>query len=255
MKPTRFAILSTVVACALAWTPAAVRAATLTVRLANAQGVTLVGAFDRWDADGNAHKLPNQKGKIDVPDVDFTAVNTGKNQWQFQDLKPGKYDLVIMLAANRTRIEGFVFPPVQEFDPFFPGTATCDQEVHDFIVDSISKDPQYENKVEPFYMGGDKKMVRVLVQLIRDLPTSYIVGAGTMRHEIWQYTWKHGGWVKEKQTRVLDRTLLQVKELRKWHWLWEPALGGIEIKRAPVTVHYQVPRNPDPAKQKGLYPY
>ena len=53
-----------------------------------------------------------------------------------------------------------------------------------------------------------------------------------MRHEIWQYNWNYGGWQKDKRTRVLDRTIMQVSELRKWHWLWEPKLGGIKVKHA-----------------------
>ena len=31
----------------------------------------------------------------------------------------------------------------------------------------------YENKVVPLYLSGDEKQVRILMQLVRDLPTSY----------------------------------------------------------------------------------
>jgi hypothetical protein len=255
MRVTRVAYLSAGLTCLVIAASNAAAAATLTVDLGNSQGVKSVGAFDRWDADGNANKKVNQNAKIDVPEVDFTATLSGTSHWVFHDIKPGTYDIVIM-AGSKTRIEGFTYPPAHDFDAFFPGTATCeDQEAHDFIVDSISKDPQYENKVSSLYLGGDKKAIRVLVQLIRDLPTSYTKGAGTMRHEVWQYNWNYGGWKKDKRTRVLDRTILQVSELKQWHWLWEPKLGGVEVKNAAITIHYEVPKDPDPNTLKGLYPY
>jgi hypothetical protein len=76
-----------------------------------------------------------------------------------------------------------------------------------------------------------------------------------MRFEVWQYTWNYGGWVKERRTRVLHRVLLQVSELRQWTWLWEPKLGGIEVKDAPITVDYKLPTAAESAKLKGLRPY
>jgi hypothetical protein len=199
----------------------------------------------------------NTKAELPNPEVDVKAVKGRSGTWVFNDLKPGRYDLVLM-GKNRLRIEGFAYPPVLEFDPFLPGDATCDDETRELIDADIRKSEHYENRVEPLSMGGspgEKKVVRVLVQLIRDKPTSYTPGAGTVRHEIWQYTWNYGAWVKDRRTRVLDRHLLQVSELRQWTWLWEPKLGGIGVKKTPVTVRYEVPKDPEPANLKGLYPY
>ena len=143
--------------------PSPASAATLTVDIRGGHAVTFVGAFHRWDQDGNLLKKVNPKAKIDVPEVDYTATLVGRlskssheegtTQWVFKDLPPGKYDLVI-LAGPRVRIEGFEFAPVLEFDPFYPGDATADDETREFITDHIKKSPQYENKVEPLYMGG-----------------------------------------------------------------------------------------------------
>ena len=55
-----------------------------------------------------------------------------------------------------------------------------------------------------------------------------------MRHEIWQYSWNYGGWQKEKRTKVMDRVMLHRDELRKWTWLWDPKLGGIEVGSTPL---------------------
>jgi hypothetical protein len=231
------------------------RAAKVTVELGDAKGITTVGAIARWDKAGNHTVLPDEKAKIEEPRLDARATSEGGGRWVFKDLKPGKYDLLIM-AEGKVRIEGFEFAPVKEFDPFFKPTAKVeDEETRDWIVDDIKKSKHYENKVEPLYLGGDKKMVRILVMLIRDLPTSYTPGAGTMRHEIWQYTFNYGGWQKEKRTKVMDRVLLQVSELRTWTWLWDPKLGAIEVKDTPITIKYAMPGKGSSEKLKGLYPY
>jgi len=243
-------------ACAFAFCAPA-HGAKLTLKLANDQGVTLVGAFNRWDQDGNPNKPVNTKAKVDVPEVDATATRTGENTWAFKDLKPGTYDLVIM-RQGRVRIEGYNYPPVLEFDPFIAGDATVSDEHREFIEDDIRKSQHYENKVIPLSMGGDEKVVRVLMMLIRDKTTSYegdFPGAATIRHEIWQYTWAYGGWKKEKRTRVIDRSLLHRDELRQWTWLWDPKLGGIQVEKDPVEIQYEIPASLADKPLKGLYPY
>ena len=234
----------------------AARAAKVNVDLGDIEGVASVGAFDRWDIDGNHRRPVNPKAKIDAPEVDAIATKAGGNKWVFKNLKPGKYDLVIMGPA-KVRIAGWTFAPVLEFDPFFPPEATVDDEVREEIDDHIRKSRHYENKVLPLHIGGDDKVARILVMLIRDKPTSYesrMPGAATMRFEVWQYTWKYGGWVKEKRTKVLHRVILPRGELRRWTWVWDPQLGGIEIEDAPVTIEYEPPDLSD-RKLKGLYPY
>jgi hypothetical protein len=236
-------------------------AAELTVELSNSNNVIFVGAIQRWDQDGNHRNPPDPKAKIDAPAVDATAEKTGDDKWSFKNLPAGKYDLIV-LAKERVRIEGFQYVPVKEFDPFFPPDAAVDQETRDFIIDDIIKSPHYENKVAPLYLGGDEKTMRVLVMLIRDKPTSYegeSPGAATIRHEIWQYSRNYGAWQKEKRTKVMDRILMPRDQLRKWTWLWENKLGGIEVKDRGVTIKYELPDlsstpNATP-KLKGLYPY
>jgi hypothetical protein len=236
-------------------------AAELTVELSNSNNVTSVGAIQRWDKDGNHRNLPDQKAQIDAPAVDAAAKKTVGDKWVFKNLPAGKYDLVV-LATDRVRIEGFQYPPVKEFDPFIPSDSAVDEETRDFIIDDIKKSPHYENKVEPLYLGGDAKAVRVLVMLIRDKPTSYekeSPGAATIRHEIWQYSWNYGAWQKEKRTKVMDRILMPRDQLRKWTWLWDVKLGGIEVKDRTVNIKYDFPglaSTPDAeSKLKGLYPY
>ena len=229
------------------------RAADLSVELTGGEAVTALGAFRRWDADGNPLRPVNPDARIDAAEVDHRAVHAGGGRWVFRGLPPGSYDLVI-LAGDRLRLEGWTYAPILEFDPFFPPDAQAPEEARTAIVDHIAQSRHYENKVVPLYLGGDDAAVRVLVMLIRDLPTTYIAGAGTIRFELWQYTERYGGWVKEQRTRVLHRILLPVDQMRQWTWVWDPRLGGIEVGSRPLTHRYTVPAGPALRALPGLHP-
>jgi hypothetical protein len=233
-------------------------AAKLTVTLTNGQNVKMVGAFRRWNEDGDFRKKVNPKAKIDVPEVDFVATRGERGTWVLQNLPAGRYDLVIMIG-DHIRIEGFDYPPMLQFDPFLSRETPVDEETRDWVFDDIKKSKHYENKVVPLHLASDKegKTVRVLVMLIRDQVTSYegdMPGAATIHHEIWQYTNNYGGWAKERRTKVLDRSILPRDDLRKWTWLWDPKLGAILVKQAPVHIEYAIPSASD-KKLQGLYPY
>jgi len=228
--------------------------ATLTLETRDWPGVKMVGALSRWDSNGNPRRRVDPNARIDAPHVDFRAAGTGGDRWVFDNLPPGKYDLLIV-TQGRVRIEGWTYPPMLEFDPFIAPEVTVDRATRQLIAEDIGKSRHYENKVVPLAMGKDKKTVRVLMMLIRDKPTSYKPGVGTIRHEIWQYSYKYGGWQKERRTRVLNRILLPVAELRKWTWLWDPRLGGVKVGHEPVNVNYRRPKSSQPPKLNGLYPY
>lgn len=234
------------------------RAGELTVLLRYAEKVTFVGAMNRWDTDGNARQKVDPKAKIDVPAVTATAKHSENGRWVFADLPPGRYDLVI-LADPRIRIEGFHYPPVLEFDPFVMHTGDAPKSPREIVAKEISQSRHYENKVTPLYFAGDAKQIRVFVQLLRDKPTSYDGQYGeqiaTFRHEVWQFTNCYGGWMKEKRTRVLDRVLMPKRELRRWTWIWQPRLGGIEVDKEPVVVEYDLPHKRDTSHVRGLLPY
>jgi hypothetical protein len=249
--------LATAAVCLLCVAPAAALGGRLTVQLGKADGVTFVGAVQRWDDEGNHRRTPDPKAKINDPAVDAQATDAGGGRWVFDRLPPGKYDLVI-LTKGRRRIEGFQYVPVKEFDPFLSPSASVEPEARQFIMADVKKSPHYENRVEPLYLAGDKKVVRVLVMLLRDKSTSYEAdspGAATIRHEIWQYSWNYGGWQKEKRTKVIDRLLLHRDELRQWTWLWDPKLGGIVVGKRPITIEYDLSRALRERTLKGLYPY
>ena len=229
-------------------------AADLTLTLKNAGDVTAVGAIRRWDADGNPRRPIDPKAKIASPRLDAKAARAEPGRWVFADLPPGKYDLVI-LGRDRLRIEGFGFPPVLEFDRFLPRDTKVDDEHRTAVIEMIAKSRHYENKVVPLHLAGDDKVIRALVMLVRDKPTSYegeSRGAATIRHEIWQFTWRYGGWAKEKRTKVLDRLMLPRDELHKWTWLWTPNLGGIDVTDQPTEIDFDMPKKEE--EEKGIVP-
>lgn len=245
-------------AFSLAGLPAPARAGDLTVDLGKSAAVSMLGAVRRWDQDGKRLVAVDPKAKIDSPRVDARAAPDGAGNWVFHNLAPGTYDLVI-LGKERVRVEGFRYPPINEFDPFLPAAAKePDEETKDWIIQDIAKSKHYENKVAPLFLAGDDKQVRVLVQLVRDKPTSYDADFGapvaTVRHEVWQYTNNYGGWVKDRRTEVLDRVLLAKSEFERWTWVWEPRLGGITVDAKPVKISYELPARFDPQKARGWFP-
>ncbi|MEN6450594.1 MAG: hypothetical protein ABFC96_08900 [Thermoguttaceae bacterium] len=252
IRQTMVRLSVTQILCCLTW-PAV--AGQLTVDLVRGGKVTAVAAVARWDKDGNPHHAPDPKAKIGDPAVDARAARVADGRWVFKDLTPGKYDLVI-LGKDRLRVEGFQYAPVRDDDRFLPRDASVDEETRDAVLAQIRQSPHYENRVEPLYLGGDDKTCRVLMMLVRDKPTSFEAdsrGAATIRHEVWQFTWNYGGWQKERRTKVLDRVLLPRDELRRWTWLWDPAIGGIEVGARPSTIRYEMPQ-PSEKRLKGLYP-
>lgn len=227
----------------------------LTLEISGAPELALVGAVSRWDEDGRARVPVDAKAKIEAPRVDATAEAAGPGRFVFRDLPPGRYDLVL-ISSNKQRVEGFHYPPLQEFDPVIPASATvADEEARATILEDIAQSPHYENKVEALFLGGDEKQVRVLMQLVRDKPTSYDAEYGapvaTVRHEVWQYTFRYGVWSKEKRTAILDRVLLAKSAWEGWTWVWEPALGGVEVGSKPVVLRYTWPSSFEGSSARG----
>lgn len=255
---TRWSLLLLLVS-GLPWgsRPRCVSAGELTVVLENASGVTKVGAVDRWDRDGNPRVPVDPKARIDAPPLTASARQVRRGRWVFSQLPPGTYDLVIM-TSDQVRIEGFHYPAVLEFDEFQRHEEGLDDEIRQVIVSDIAQSRHYENKVTALFMSGDAKVVRVLMQLLRDEPTSYDSEYGepvaTLRHEVWQYTNSYGAWTKEKRTRVLDRVLMGKRLLQQWTWVWLPQLGGIAVEEQDVIIRYRIPDSWRTSGTPGLFP-
>lgn len=216
-----------------------------------------IGVVRRFDAIGMPVREVDPKAKFHAPYRDQTA--TGGSA-VFRNLPLGKYDVILFLDDG-TRIEGYHWPIFDEFeDPALPGFRTPPpDEVAELVREKIAAGRYYENKIEPLAMGGDEEQVRVLVQLLRDERTSFDGMFGepvaTLRYEIWQYDNQFGGWVKERQTRLLHRLIDGKSRMRKRTWLWDPKLGGLELREPGdrVQLDYRLPAKPK--EVPGLHPY
>jgi hypothetical protein len=255
--PSRPAVIAALLLCG--WGGATADAGDLTVSLSGPDSVTLVGAVRRWDGDGNPRVPIDPKAKIDSPRVDATAVRGGGGRWVFRDLPAGRYDLVV-IRSDRVRVEGFHYPPNQEFEPFWaPDRPPPDEATRRIVIKDIASSRHYENKVSPLFLAANEpgNEVRVLVQLVRDLPTSFDADYGkpvaTARHEVWRYANRYGGWVKDRSTRVLERVLMARTEFEQWTWVWEPKLGGIVVGATPVRVRLTLPDRFDPKLARGWF--
>lgn len=249
-------ILTALMSCLVNGPVDRARGGELTVHLKNARDrVTLVGAIERWDVDGNPRRPVDPRARPDAPVVTAKALALGEDVWRFEKLPAGRYDLVVLLD-RQVRLEGFCYPPVLEFDPFLRQANGPPESVARQVTQDIVKSKQYENKVRPLFMEGNDKAVRVLMQLLRDEATSFDAEFGepvaTLRYEVWQYQNRYGGWTKEKRTRVFQRVLLSKRELQDWTWLWDPRLGGIEIQGKPVQLDYELPARFKEGGARGL---
>lgn len=247
--------------------------------------VTFVGASFWWDADGLPSKADGSprvaQERAEAPDiaapwVDFKAVNKGGGKWVIESMPAGTYDLTIIKAGQKQRFEGWRFAPVLDFEAFFLADAKvlCDKEVDgkmeqvedteslEFVNKTIRQAKHYENRVVPLYFSGSyrkgqirPKQIRSLVMLIRDLGTTLDSSSATMRFEIWQFEDRSGGYVKQKRTHVLHRIIMPRDVLCQWTWLWDPALGNVNVgKTGQTTVEYTIP-DPANTELKGLFPY
>ena len=106
-----------------------------------ARAITKVGAVRRWDRDGNPRVPVDPKAKIDAPRFDAEARSVGEDRWLFSGLADGRYDLVI-LAADRLRVEGFHYPPVAEFEAFLNADAPAPDD------DERADDPQGHRPIQ-----------------------------------------------------------------------------------------------------------
>jgi len=249
--------LATVVVCPDGLRAEPPSAGRLDVSVEPAKSVDWIGVVRRFDADGNLVRKPDPKEVFDAPYCD--ARKQG-NTAHFEGLKPGLYDVRLFLKDG-TRLEGFHWSPFQEFDdpndPAFKNPPA--KEIEQSLRKRIAASRHYENKVMPLAFAGDKQHVRVLMQLLRDKPTSFDRMFGrpvaTLRYELWQYTNHFGGWTRDNRRHVLHRLIAAKSQLRKRRWLWVRALGGLRVEaKGPVSqLSFRLPKSL--ALLPGLKPY
>jgi len=203
----------------------------LSVTIEPADRVASVGVVRRFDGDGTLLRPVDPKAQFEAPHRDAVAERVPAT---FSDLKMGTYDLIIFLKDG-ARLEGFHIPVFDELeeaggDSFSRPPA---EEGQTEIRKLIKAGRYYENKVTPLFLRGDDEHVRVMMQLLRDEPTSFDAEFGapvaTVRYELWQFTNRFGSWTRDRKSKLLHRVLEAKDRLRKRRWLWTSELGGIRI--------------------------
>jgi hypothetical protein len=239
----------------LLWT-ASIPAGELTVTIEPAERVASVGVVCRFAQDGSLLRPVDPKATFEAPHRDAVADRVPAT---FRDLPAGTYDLIVFLTDG-TRLEGLHIPVFDELDDVDSETFSRPptEEVQAEIRKLIKSGRYYENKVTPLFLRGNEEHARVLMQLVRDEPTSYDAEFGapvaTVRYELWQFTNRLGSWSRDRKGKVLHRVLEAKDRLKKRRWLWTGDLGGIRItgEVPDQKFTYRIPERL--AELPGLHP-
>ena len=206
----------------------------------------------------------------------FNLKRAGENgHFIVEDLAPGVYDIYI--ETDDHKIEGVdigVRPDkdvplfhwwlpadrltTENFDPesaFEQGVKVTEEEKTEAIYkrfrldplrqcfDALGKVKRFENFIRFIYASGTDTTVKALVELRRDGGHYAERGAETIwRAEVWQFTW-NGAWsAQNRAAKVLERRRMQTADFLLFEKLYDPALGGIEVKdKEKATVTYTLP--------------
>ena len=196
-------------------------------------------------------------------------VDPKTGEYEVEGLAPGKYDLVIETAEGRIegvelKVLGEENEPtydlnlgtgelrVQRFDEKQLGEADealtpeeCSKRLKralriDRLEDHLKKlmtVAQFTDTNRPLYIHGTPKRAVVLVELART--TAFYADKGgevIWRIETYPYIWMGDVWHKpNKGLRVLQRLRLDGREFARMGYVYDPALGGIEVKDGQTT--------------------
>jgi hypothetical protein len=205
-------------------------------RISSPDGVQSVSAL-RWKADVTPETF---RASFDPKTGAYRATLPG----------PGTYNLVI--ESRLGRIEGVTLSPADEFGLVAgQGTKPTTENIK-HIKDYVSNVREFMNKKRVLAVAGTGKRVRALVEKIRDRKTTlpsrepFII----WRVELFTFEKAYDQWSKVPHTEfVLYRKRMPVPAFDKLNWVFEPALGGIELtKESPaVTRDFKMPQSLDPA--------
>jgi len=203
-------------------------------------------------------------------------LDAAKGTYVVDDLAPGKYDLAIETKGGRTdgivlHLEGEEAKPTydlevatgkltaQRFDiqPFLEENQVVDDKERDAIVrqqlrinklmdyiGKLSTVQRFEDKVRPLWVHGTRDEAIVLMELTRDREFyASKQGEAIWRIETWPFQWVSGVWHKpRKGLRVWQRLRLQGDAWTKLGYVFDPRLGGIEVKAGKdTTVDHALP--------------
>jgi hypothetical protein len=162
------------------------------------------------------------------------------------------WDLQVTLTDG-TIIEGVDIRPAAASDK------PLEDKDRESITKLLARMQTHEDEKRFLTVAGNGEQATALVELLRTRPDHYDLGKGqknyTWRVEIWRYEKKFGAWHQDDRRQVLRRFKTPVEEFDKWTWVFEPALGGIDLKKGEARrdVVYAVPEKLDASlgRRKG----
>ncbi|KPJ57747.1 MAG: hypothetical protein AMS16_00840 [Planctomycetes bacterium DG_58] len=201
---------------------------------------------DRFDPDGSeaSVKVPlKDDERPQVSDMLLGLISLVR----VRDQLPRDFDLVIVVDVQKHKVGEIRIVPVP------PELTEKDRK---WLIDWVDKLKIFENKKRVLDLDGTGDRARVLVEKLRDRPTTLPAKEPTAfwRVEIFHFQKYYGGWNKEKYT-VIVRQRVPIRKLRTYRWMFEKRLGGIRVAADAVTdvTEYEVPSKLDPAR--GRVPY
>lgn len=196
-------------------------------------------------------------------------LDTAKGTYVVDSLKPGKYDFVV--ETKEGRIEGVELKVRGEADqPTYDlevatgkltterfdieqyleeGQVVSDEERGKIIrrklrlakledrVKKLLKVHRFMDKLRPIWIHGTRQRAVVLMELIRDRAFYASKGAEAIwRIESWPFVWMRDVWHKpRKGLRVWQRQRLRGDAWSRLGYVFDPRLGGIEVKAGQDT--------------------
>jgi len=215
--------------------------------LAKVRQARMTAVYLRRDAPAGAKEEPPKKVPLkdeERPQVSDTLLGL-ISLMRVRDRLPRDYDLVIDVRGGKA---GAI-----TVEPLSPEMTPADRK---WLTDWVNNLKIFENKKRVLEIEGTSKQARVLVEKLRDKPTTLAAKEpmAIWRVEIFDFRKYYGGWTKEKY-HVIVRERVPIRRFRTYRWVFEKRLGGIQVGADSVTTvpEYEIPDKLDAAR--GRVPY
>jgi len=149
----------------------------------------------------------------------------------------------LLAAGTGSQREGEALPAQAEDRPFSERDA---ESIRKLVLGMTS----FADRRRILFLKGSGTEARVLVEELTTRKTSLPspVPFVVWRAEVWFYRKEFGAWDRY-DSRVIARERLPVTQYEQTTWVFDPALGGLQVSEATpvVEVTYEVPEAFDPA--------
>jgi len=215
--------------------------------LAEVRQARMTAVYLRRDAPAGAKAAPVKE--VPLKDEERPQVSDALlgliSLTRVRDQLPRDYDLAIDVREGK--------PGAITVQPVSPEMTAADRK---WLTDWVNNLKIFENKKRVLDLEGTSERARVLVEKLRDKPTTLSAKEpmAIWRVEIFDFRKYYGGWTKEKY-HVIVRKNVPIRKFRTYRWMFEKRLGGMRVAADSVTTvpQYEIPAELDAAR--GRVPY